>query len=89
MEKGEGRSAKSEQLDSDLHSSSFGKLQFFIEYKARFEGLLFEYVNPQSNSGLCPICGEKLAQSALDESGWRIGAALDLNGLKTKAYKSK
>jgi len=48
-------------LNRRLHSWNFRKLQFYIDYKARLEGLPVEYVNPKGTSSLCPICGGKLA----------------------------
>ncbi len=48
-------------LNRRLHSWNFRMLQFYIEYKAKFNGLPVEYVNPKHTSSLCPICGGKLA----------------------------
>jgi putative transposase len=48
-------------LNRRLHSWSFRKLQFYIEYKAKLNGLPVIYVNPKEASSLCPICREKLA----------------------------
>lgn len=48
-------------LNRRLHSWNFRKLQFFIEYKAKLEGLSVIYVNPHNTSRLCPVCGGKLA----------------------------
>jgi len=50
-----------EELNRRLHSWPFRKLQFYIEYKAKLEGLPVVYVNPAKSSSLCPICGGKLA----------------------------
>jgi len=48
-------------LNRRLHSWNFRKLQFFIEYKAKLNGLPVIYVNPHKTSSLCPICGGRLA----------------------------
>jgi len=49
------------RLDRRLHSWNFRKLQFYIEYKARLNGLPVIYVNPKGTSSLCPVCGGRLA----------------------------
>jgi putative transposase len=54
---------KGRMLNRRLHSWNFRKLQFYIEYKAKLEGLPVVYVNPKGTSTLCPICGEKLIAS--------------------------
>jgi len=51
------------RLNRRLHSWNFRRLQFYIEYKAKLEGLPVEYVNPRGTSSLCPICGGKLASN--------------------------
>ncbi|MBS7610634.1 IS200/IS605 family accessory protein TnpB-related protein [Candidatus Bathyarchaeota archaeon] len=48
-------------LNRRLHSWNFRKLQFYIDYKAKLEGLPVIYVNPKGTSSLCPMCGGKLA----------------------------
>jgi len=48
-------------LNRRLHSWNFRKLQFFIEYKAKLNGIPVVYVKPHKTSSLCPICGGKLA----------------------------
>ena len=50
-------SKRPERLKRRLSSWSFRKLQGFIEYKARWEGIPVIYVNPKSASRTCPICG--------------------------------
>jgi len=40
----------------NLHTWSFYRLAFFIEYKANLEGIGVEYVNPKNTSKLCPRC---------------------------------
>ena len=52
---------KGRMLNRRLHSWNFRRLQFYIDYKAKLEGLPVEYVNPKGTSSLCPVCGEKLA----------------------------
>jgi putative transposase len=47
----------SKRLKRRLNSWSFRKLQNFIEYKARWEGVKVIYVNPRNTSKLCSICG--------------------------------
>jgi len=48
-------------LNRRLHSWNFRMLQFYVEYKARFNGLPVIYVSPRGTSSLCPVCGGKLA----------------------------
>jgi len=48
-------------LNRRLHSWNFRRLQFYIEYKARLEGLPVVYINPKGTSSLCPVCGGRLA----------------------------
>jgi putative transposase len=50
-------------LNRRLHAWNFSKLQFYIEYKAKLEGLPVIYVDPKGTSSLCPICGGKLASN--------------------------
>ncbi len=52
---------KGRMLNRRLHSWNFRRLQFYIDYKAKLEGLPVEYVNPKGTSSLCPMCGGKLA----------------------------
>jgi len=51
------------KMNRRLHSWSFRRLQFYIEYKAKLEGLPVKYVDPKNTSSLCPICGGKLVAS--------------------------
>jgi putative transposase len=48
-------------LNRRLHSWNFRRLQFYVEYKARLEGLPVVYVSPRGTSSLCPVCGGRLA----------------------------
>jgi len=48
-------------LSRRLHSWNFRRLQFYIEYKAKLEGLPVVYLNPKDTSSLCPIGGGRLA----------------------------
>jgi putative transposase len=52
---------KGKNLNRRLHSWNFRKLQFFIEYKAKLNGIPVVYVNPRKTSSLCPKCGGRLA----------------------------
>jgi putative transposase len=54
---------KGRMLNRRLHSWNFRKLQSYVEYKAKLEGLPVIYVNPKGTSSLCPICGGKLASN--------------------------
>ena len=47
-------------MNRRLHNWSFRKLQYYIEYKAKLNGIPVVYVNPKGSSSHCPICGEKL-----------------------------
>ena len=49
------------RLNRRLHSWNFRLLQFYIEYKAKLNGIPVVYVNPKGTSSHCPICGDKLA----------------------------
>lgn len=40
-----------------IHKWSFYRLQNFIEYKAKREGIAVEYINPYKTSQICPMCG--------------------------------
>ena len=51
------------RINRRLHSWNFRRLQFYIEYKAKLEGLPIEYINPRGTSSLCPICGGRLASN--------------------------
>jgi putative transposase len=50
-------------LNRRLHSWNFRRLQFYVEYKAKLEGLPVVYVSPRGTSSLCPVCGGRLAMN--------------------------
>ncbi|MBS7617761.1 IS200/IS605 family accessory protein TnpB-related protein [Candidatus Bathyarchaeota archaeon] len=52
---------RSRTLNRRLHSWNFRKLQFYVEYKAKMNGIPVVYVNPKKTSSLCPVCGGRLA----------------------------
>ncbi|MEM2240250.1 MAG: transposase [Candidatus Bathyarchaeia archaeon] len=54
---------RTKNLNRRLHSWNFRRLQFYIEYKAKLNGLPAIYVNPKGTSSLCPICGGRLASN--------------------------
>jgi len=49
------------KLNRRLHAWNFRRLQLYIDYKARLEGLPVVYLSPAGTSSTCPICGGKLA----------------------------
>jgi len=51
---------KSKNLRRRLSRWNFRRLQFFIEYKAKWNGLSVDYVKAYKTSSLCPICGCRL-----------------------------
>ena len=51
---------KRKNLRRRLNRWNFRKLQFFIEYKAKWNGLNVKYIEPNGSSSLCPICGYRL-----------------------------
>ncbi|MHC1600114.1 MAG: RNA-guided endonuclease InsQ/TnpB family protein [Candidatus Methanospirareceae archaeon] len=51
---------KSKSIRRRLNRWNFRKLQFFIEYKAKWNGLSVDYVKAYRTSSLCPICGCRL-----------------------------
>ena len=59
------------KMNGRLHRWAVGKLQSFIEYKAKLKGLPVIYINPSHTSSLCPVCGGKLAQIGYREKKCR------------------
>ncbi|MEM3745093.1 MAG: transposase [Candidatus Bathyarchaeia archaeon] len=51
------------EMNRRIHSLPFRRLQFYIEYKAKLNGLPVEYVSAKFSSSLCPRCGGKLASN--------------------------
>ena len=51
---------KSKSVRRRLNRWNFRKLQFFMEYKAKWNDLSVNYVKAYKTSSLCPICGLKL-----------------------------
>ena len=49
------------KMNRRLHSWNFRQLQFYIEYKAKLNGIPVVYVNPKGTSSYCPMCGGRLA----------------------------
>jgi len=47
----------SRKNEKNLHTWSFYRLAFFIEYKAAMAGIKVEYVDPANTSQMCPNCG--------------------------------
>jgi putative transposase len=64
---------KGRMLNRRLHSWNFRDLQFYVNYKAKLNGLPIEYVNPKGTSSLCPVCGEKLAPNGHRQLKCRCG----------------
>lgn len=64
---------KGRMLNRRLHSWNFRKLQSYIEYKAKVEGLPVVYVSPRGTSSLCPTCGGKLAPNGHRQLKCRCG----------------
>jgi len=54
---------KRDRFYNNLNAWNFRKLQFYIEYKAKLNGLPVMYVNPKGTSSLCPVCGGRLIAS--------------------------
>ena len=40
----------------DLHKWSFFRMQNYIEYKAKVEGIKIVFINPKNTSKTCPMC---------------------------------
>jgi len=58
---------KNKNIRRRLNRWNFRKLQFFIEYKAKWNGLSINYVKAYRTSSLCPIC-----RSRLNPNGQRL-----------------
>ncbi|MCD6502874.1 MAG: IS200/IS605 family accessory protein TnpB-related protein [Euryarchaeota archaeon] len=54
---------KSKNIRRRLNRWNFRRLQFFIEYKAKWNGLSVDYVKAYRISSLCPRCGHKLKKT--------------------------
>jgi len=52
---------RNKKLRRRLNRWNFRKLQFFIEYKAKWGRLSVSYVKAHGTSSFCPICGSKLS----------------------------
>ncbi len=61
--KGIRRIKCNKNLNRRLHSWNFRKLQSYVDYKAKLNGLPVIYVYPKGTSSLCPICGGRLASN--------------------------
>ncbi|MGB9003662.1 MAG: transposase [Nitrosotalea sp.] len=48
-----------------LNSWSFYELQRQIQYKASWEGIQIQFVDPRRTSQLCPICGDRTQEDRL------------------------
>ncbi|MEM2897282.1 MAG: transposase [Candidatus Bathyarchaeia archaeon] len=66
----------SKKLKRRLNTWSFRKLQSYIEYKAKWEGIPVLYVNPRSTSQTCPICGYREKPNGqlfkCPQCGWKM-----------------
>ena len=51
------------KMNRRLHAIPFRKIQSYIEYKAKIEGLPVIYVDARSTSSMCPVCGGKLKKA--------------------------
>lgn len=83
-------SKHSKRLKRRLNSWSFRKLQNFIEYKAKWEGIPIIYVSPRNTSQTCPICGCREKPNGqlfkCPRCGWKMDRHLNaaINLLKTQ-----
>ena len=60
-----------------LNSWNYAKLQKFVEYKAKWEGIPIVYIKAKGTSTTCPRCGcDQLNQRGLVECS-QCGLALD------------
>lgn len=51
-----------------LHSWSFFRLGFFVEYKAALKGIKVVYIDPRYTSQRCPACGYTSRQNRKDQA---------------------
>ncbi len=51
------------KMNRRLHAIPFRKIQSYIEYKAKIEGLPVIYVDARSTSSMCPMCGGRLKKA--------------------------
>jgi putative transposase len=45
-----------------LNSWSFYEFQRQVQYKAKWEGIQVEFIDPKRTSMLCPICGDRIQE---------------------------
>ena len=76
----------SKKLKRRLNSWPFKRLQTFIDYKTRWEGVEIVYVNPKNTSKFCSICGYVIEPKERNCSKCRVDRHLNacLNLLKTQ-----
>lgn len=84
---------KSRTLRTRIHRWSFRELQRQIEYKAKWEGIIVEYVRASNTSRMCSICGA-MNEALTYERGWRCpscGAThdRDINAARNILSRSK
>ena len=83
-------SVRTKSLKRRLNSWSFKRLQNFIEYKAKWQGIPVFYIDPKYTSSECPVCGQRVEHdgefSICEKCGLRLNRHLlaCLNILKRK-----
>ena len=83
-------SVRTKSMKRRLNVWSFRRLQSFIEYKAKWQGIPVFYINPRNTSRECPICGQRVEKDEQDcvceQCGLRLNRHLlaCLNILKRK-----
>ena len=83
-------SVRTKSMKRRLNTWSFRRLQDFIEYKAKWQGIPVFYVDPKYTSRECPVCGEWVKkdgqESVCEQCGLRMDRHLlaGLNILKRK-----
>ncbi|MDE1832087.1 IS200/IS605 family accessory protein TnpB-related protein [Candidatus Nitrosotalea okcheonensis] len=55
------------QYRRKLNSWSFYELQRQIKYKAEWEGIQVQFIDPKRTSQLCPVCGGKLQEEGFTD----------------------